>query len=565
MPRAPDYSITGRSNSVLGPQRVGFSQQVRLNGRPIAQGGNEPVMNVRVELYGQPHMYRSWLMRGAVLDLYDPETRTWKRSDAVSSTDRPIQIESDRGVSLATARRSSPIWHARITLRQTGYRNLFTILPTTQFNSDGMASIVYSPEDLQMSVGGSVLGAVIYDIYWPLAGDRDLSYRYRDDGPIQRLFHPYRQARRQTTYDPETYARGWPVQTDRIAEFTRQILENADPPLKRDPNAAYTPDDDRIAHTLADYLRKNYRYQLNRPRAVSGEDPLINFIFDQRYGHCELFASALAAMTRSIGMQSRVITGYLASEYNQIGDYYVIRQSDAHAWVEINLGPDNGWRSVDATPAAQIDREHRLDRNWKTVIREVYEYVEFGWIRSVVAYDTTTRQRLLTRVNQRIKDFLHSEDNWLGQAVLFVRNLPTAWALDKVNTTKVLGSLGVMLLIGAVLLRSVTQRRRRLAKLKLISLPQDRQLALSRQLAFYVELSDLLARHGHLRGSSQNPRDFAKRLADQKPTLKQPLFALTDLFYRARFGGQVLTATERKRIRVYLRQLHQALTNHPPA
>ena len=102
-------------------------------------------------------------------------------------------------------------------------------------------------------------------------------------------------------------------------------------------------------------------------------------------------------------------------------------------------------------------------------------------------------------------------------------------------------------------------RRRRLAKLKLTHLPSQRQLDLARQLSFYIELSELLARFGFVRPNTQNPRDFALALRTAHGPGMEPVLALTDLFYRVRFGGLTLDTPQRQRVRVYLRQLQRAL------
>ena len=83
-------------------------------------------------------------------------------------------------------------------------------------------------------------------------------------------------------------------------------------------------------------------------------------------GHCEVFAAALTAMARSIGMKARVVTGYRAGEYNRIGGYYIVRQSNAHAWTEIHLGP-RGWKTFDAKAEAYRPSQtevNRMRENW---------------------------------------------------------------------------------------------------------------------------------------------------------------------------------------------------------
>ncbi len=558
VPRSPDVSLTGDSDGGLGPRQVGFSQQINLDGTPIAQGSKEPVMNLRVDFRGTPETFRAWLMRGAALDVYDPEVRAWKRGQRVAGTDRRVKVESN-GLALANVPRNVPMWHARVTLRQIGHRNLFTALPVTHFDSGSISSVVFSGEDLQLSSGGAVMGAVIYDLRWPMSGAGDHDRWYQALGEPSRPPSQFMSYQADAQFEPSDYARGWSIQADRVASFTRGILAEAG--YQRDTSSAYDPDDALIAQALAGYLRRNYRYQLTGTRSRPGTEPIIQFLFENKTGHCELFASALAAMTRSIGMQARVVTGFRAGEFNQIGGYYVVRQSDAHAWVEVNLGPGKGWRNYDATPAAELDRLDQQQRSWKTVLREAYEYMEFGWIRSIVAYDVGTRKALLSGLVDRIKNVTASENNWLGQAFLFIKNLPSAWKLDKANTTKVLGSAALVLIISAALIRAVLRRRRRLAQLKLTGLPADRQLDLARQLSFYIQMCDLLARHGHVRPVSLNPRDYAQSLAEQNPAGMGPVLALTDLFYRVRFGDLPLDPTQRRRVRVYLRQLQRTLAS----
>ncbi len=562
IPRSHDLTPAGDSESVLMPRQVGFSQQVRLDGPPIAQGSKQPVMNVRIEMHGVPIENRSWLMRGAALDSYDASTRTWKRSQAATSTDRRIRVPA-RGIDLAQIPPNVPTMRARITLRQIGHRNLFTLLPVTQFKSDHIASVVFSREDLQLSSGGSVMGAVIYDIRWPLFNVKNLQERYLGLGQPNHEIPPILQTDTGAPFNRERYARGWQIQPDRIAAYARGILVKTG--LARDPDADFDPYDARITQALASHLRQTYSYQINGPRFSMDREPITEFMFGHRTGHCELFASSLAAMTRSLGMQARVVTGFRAGEFNKIGGYYVVRQSDAHAWTEINLGPGLGWRSYDATPAQEIDRQDRLHRTWLTTLREAYEHLEFGWIRSIVAYDVGTRNALLVGLTNKLKSLTISQDSFLGQVFTFIKILPAAWKLDKANTSKALGSAALAAIFTASLLRVVVVRRRRLTKLKLTSLPPTRQRDLAKQLAFYIDMNTLLSSHSYTRSPWQNPRDYALDLTDRQPKQMAPVLALTDIFYKVRFGGQPMDQAQRQRTRVYLRQLEQALSNESQA
>ena len=82
------------------------------------------------------------------------------------------------------------------------------------------------------------------------------------------------------------------------------------------------------------YLISHYAYTLDLT-GPQASDPLANFLFVRRAGHCEYFASAMTIMLRSIGVPARYVTGFLPGEYNDVGGDYIVRGSDAHSWVEV--------------------------------------------------------------------------------------------------------------------------------------------------------------------------------------------------------------------------------------
>jgi protein-glutamine gamma-glutamyltransferase len=105
------------------------------------------------------------------------------------------------------------------------------------------------------------------------------------------------------------------------------------------------------AQAIQDYLQQGFRYTTT---LLDHEvpDPLANFLFDRRAGHCEYFASAMAVMLRTLGIPTRVATGFQSGIYNPLSGWYVIRASDAHSWVEAYL-PGRGWTTFDPTPPAE--------------------------------------------------------------------------------------------------------------------------------------------------------------------------------------------------------------------
>ena len=101
------------------------------------------------------------------------------------------------------------------------------------------------------------------------------------------------------------------------------------------------------ALAIRDYLQR-YKYTLDLKRDERLE-PLEDFLFVQKAGHCEYFASALAVMLRTVGVPTRSVNGFYGGEWNSYGHYLAVRQGDAHSWVEIWID-GAGWVTIDPTP-----------------------------------------------------------------------------------------------------------------------------------------------------------------------------------------------------------------------
>ena len=123
----------------------------------------------------------------------------------------------------------------------------------------------------------------------------------------------------------------------RIAELARNMTAGA-------------VSDEAKARAIENHLHHDYGYTLDLPSRVL-RDPLSNFLFVRKKGHCEYFASAMAVMLRTLGVPARVVTGFQSGTFNPLTGWQVVRASDAHAWVEAWLD-DGGWTVFDPTPPA---------------------------------------------------------------------------------------------------------------------------------------------------------------------------------------------------------------------
>jgi transglutaminase-like putative cysteine protease len=123
--------------------------------------------------------------------------------------------------------------------------------------------------------------------------------------------------------------------------------------LAREMRAAAGSDQKFIESVLRRFHDEDFYYTLQPPSL--GRDPVDQFLFETRRGFCEHYASAFAVLMRAAGIPSRIVLGYQGGELNPLGNYMIVRQSDAHAWTEVWL-PDRGWHRVDPTAAVAPER-----------------------------------------------------------------------------------------------------------------------------------------------------------------------------------------------------------------
>ncbi|MFU8877330.1 MAG: transglutaminaseTgpA domain-containing protein [Wenzhouxiangellaceae bacterium] len=168
------------------------------------------------------------------------------------------------------------------------------------------------------------------------------------------------------------------------------------------------PDDaGLIAAVLRWFNQEEFFYSLQTsPLGRHGAD---EFLFDLRNGYCEYYASAFAVLMRAAGIPARIVTGYQGGLWQAADEYLLVRQSDAHAWVEVWL-PERGWTRVDPTAAVAPNRIESgardalpdvrgwRDADWLWQLRNQYDRLQHFWNRQVLAFDFARQQRLLTRL-----------------------------------------------------------------------------------------------------------------------------------------------------------------------
>ena len=138
--------------------------------------------------------------------------------------------------------------------------------------------------------------------------------------------------------------------------------------------------DEEKALQITNYLRNSYKYSVGQSE-IYLDDPLADFLLFRKEGHCEYFASALCVLLRINSIPCRVVNGYLGGEYNILGNYYIVRQSRAHSWVEAYL-PNRGWILLDATPV----NYESLGFTLKAWLNSIEDSISFLWENYVLLY-----------------------------------------------------------------------------------------------------------------------------------------------------------------------------------
>jgi protein-glutamine gamma-glutamyltransferase len=289
------------------------------------------------------------------------------------------------------------------------------------------------------------------------------------------------------------------------------------------------------ARAIESYLRESYQYTLELK--AGGPDPLADFLFNVREGHCEYFATAMAVMLRTQGIASRVVNGFLPGEYNEAAGAYTVRQSDAHSWVEVYFPQTNSWVTFDPTPPA--GRAPRLSTGLAAQLAKYSEALELMWFQYVLGYDKQEQRSLITNFRRQLSEVQRGSIARLNQARAA---LPRA-------IRPILFGLGVLIaLIVAVFL---ARRIRRLGWCRGLQVWNVDDEIESSRVDFYERLLALLARRGYTRESHQTPLEFAAQVnvADAA--------TITWAYNRVRFGRQDLSPLERRTLEESLANLEK--------
>lgn len=287
-----------------------------------------------------------------------------------------------------------------------------------------------------------------------------------------------------------------------------------------------TGDEFARTRSLERHLQRDYNYTLQLPR-VESDDPLADFLFVRKRGHCEYFASSMAVMLRTQRIPSRVVNGFAGNTYNPVSDLYMIRASDAHSWVEAYIA-GQGWMTFDPTPSVPRSPTSTL----LTTVGYYLDAADTFWQDWILNYDLARQFVLGAAIELGLRDM-----TWLwhpGSA-----HLPR---IDPILLTTWLPPFVIVIVAVALLamfgrswldgLRSAWQVRRiRPDKAK----PADAAI-------LYEHMLRIMKKRGFEKPAWFTPREFAATV--RQTTLDE----FTDSYNALRYGGDAAAAERMKRI-----------------
>jgi transglutaminase-like putative cysteine protease len=303
-------------------------------------------------------------------------------------------------------------------------------------------------------------------------------------------------------------------------------LDSRIPLLGREWSAGEV-DQEKIARAVETHFHRDFRYSLELLDSEVS-DPLAYFLFVRKKGHCEYFASSMAVMLRTLGIPSRVATGFLGGVYNPMSGWQVLRASDAHSWVEAWI-PGRGWMTFDPTPPDPSAAEPGVWNSMMGRASLVLDAADQFWRDWVLTYDLDHQVALAARMQSAGREWNNtSKLAALGELATSVKDSWIRHQLAWIVGAAAVGACATVILYGSSWL-TWWKRRARLRR------AQRGEAEASDATLLYERMLVLLQRRGFEKPAWLTPQEFA----DVLPASELALLVedLTAAYNQVRFGG----------------------------
>lgn len=491
------------------PERmIGFSDKVDLGG--VGKLRTDPTIAMRVEipdLPSEPPPRLALYLRGTAFDQYNGHS--WSRS----MTER---VAADaHGPNVRIRRFPDPVRDRKMTI------DLEPIDPPVLFlPPDAVGLRVHSRGSPLLGTGTTILRGPEGEFKYASLDDRGIRYDVFLAGKSEPPAKPLSQLER---------ARYLTLPSD-VSERVTNLAQSWIGKAESDADKA---------KRIESHLRSEYRYDLESTSGAA-KNPLEDFLFNTKRGHCEFYSTAMAVLLRTQGVPTRNVTGFIGGTYNRFGRYYAVRQGDAHSWVEVYL-ENKGWTRFDPTPPS--DAAPRGDiTGVLAFLRDFVEASAQRWNRHVVGYDLKQQVSLFHSVRSRYSA-LRARSEIFGSL-----SSPRRIALFL---------FGLVLVGGGI----VYLRRTKKTKAKKQPTKEEKEREALRAAELYRTLEQSLTALGIPRPSGTPPLAHARALSQMGHPAGDETLALTRVYLAVRFGGELLDDEKRRDFTRRARALRQLRPN----
>ena len=485
---------------------TGFSERVDLGG--VGKLRSDPTIVMRVEpgnLPSVPPARLALYLKGTAFDSYDG--RSWSRSHGsakllVEQTGRQVKLKR-----YPDSRRDTLM---RIDLEAIDPAIVF--LP-----SDAVALTLLTPQSALPGSRPQLYYGNEGTLYYKSSDERGLRYEVSLAGPADR------KPEELSSFERARYLTLPPL-PERVAKLAESWTAGLTDPRE-------------MARRIEARLRSEYTYDLDSPSG-GAKNPLDHFLFESKRGHCEFYSTAMAVMLRTRGVPTRNVTGFVGGTFNRFSQIYAVRQGDAHSWVEVYLN-DTGWTRFDPTPPSGA-APHSDISGVLVVLRDLIEAMGQRWNRHVVGYDLKQQIWLFQGVKDTYRKLLPDQSGSVtGRLVTSPQRA-------------ILTLLAIAGLVWAA--RELWLRRRKAVPASELSLAERRTLQI---VELYQALDRAMTQRGAARPAGTPPLAHARALVALNHPIAQEVLELTEIYLRARFGGELLSEEEVSAFASRVRALRQ--------
>lgn len=487
------FPRVGLSLLLVSPARsqrmVGFTDNVNLGG--VGKLRSDPTIAMRVypkQMPAEPPERMALYLRGTAFDQYDG--RAWSRS--VKGRIPGDQI----GTYVWIGPRTRSVGEEMMTI------DLESLQPPLIFLPPKTHSLrLISRAGPAMGRVPNALAGPEQQFEYDTADERGLRYQVFA-GPPFHIVLSGAQRKRYLTLPPEL--------PERVRDLAKTWVGDS-----KDPR--------QMAKLIEKRLQDEYKYDLESPSGAA-LNPLDHFLFESKRGHCEFYSTAMALMLRTLGVPTRNVAGFVGGTYNRFGEFYAVRQGDAHSWVEVYFR-EAGWERFDPTPPSNTVPLAEVEGIF-AFVRDVVEAASQRWNRHVVGYDLQQQVQMLRTIGRRYSPF-SSPSERAGEVFSNKRALA------------LIAGLALLALAGVLWYRSRGKSKPGSGA------PSAQQVAQLQAVQLYKALEDALAARGVARRPGTPPLAHARALLAIRHPVAEEAHALTQIYLEARFGERALSQTDR--------------------